>query len=157
MDNQNNNKNPKNNRQGWGVILVTTLLAIFVVMGLSSLMKGQGPEEISYDKFLSLVEDKKVEKVTLDSSKIYITLTDKAREEELKKAGKEDQIEANELINQLQMDNVLGQREESEHDPDYFTGIRRDCQRRYGAVRGLRRRKSPGSRRRGCNFSPCAV
>ena len=35
MDNQNNNKNPKNNRQGWGVILVTTLLAIFVVMGLS--------------------------------------------------------------------------------------------------------------------------
>lgn len=126
MDNQNNNKNPKNNRQGWGVILVTTLLAIFVVMGLSSLMKGQGPEEISYDKFLSLVEDKKVEKVTLDSSKIYITLTDKAREEELKKAGKEDQIEANELINQLQMDNVLGQGEESEHDPDYFTGMMSD-------------------------------
>lgn len=126
MDNQNNNKNPKNNRQGWGVILATTLLAIFVVMGLSSLMKGQGPEEISYDKFLSLVEDKKVEKVTLDSSKIYITLTDEAREEELKKAGKEDQIEANELINQLQMDNVLGQGEESEHDPDYFTGMMSD-------------------------------
>ena len=123
MDNQNNNKNPKNNRQGWGVILATTLLAIFVVMGLSSLMKGQGPEEISYDKFLSLVEDKKVEKVTLESSKIYITLTDKAREEELKKAGKEDQIEANELINQLQMDKVLGQGEESEHAPDYFTGV----------------------------------
>ena len=123
MDNQNNNKNPKNNRQGWGVILATTLLAIFVVMGLSSLMKGQGPEEISYDKFLNLVEDKKVEKVTLESSKIYITLTDKAREEELKKAGKEDQIEANELINQLQMDKVLGQGEESEHAPDYFTGV----------------------------------
>ena len=123
MDNQNNNKNPKNNRQGWGVILATTLLAIFVVMGLSSLMKGQGPEEISYDKFLSLVEDKKVEKVTLESSKIYITLTDKAREEELKKAGKEDQIEANELINRLQMDKVLGQGEESEHAPDYFTGV----------------------------------
>ena len=123
MDNQNNNKNPKNNRQGWGVILATTLLAIFVVMGLSSLMKGQGPEEISYDKFLSLVEDKKVEKVTLESSKIYITLTDQAREEELKKAGKEDQIEANELINQLQMDKVLGQGEESEHAPDYFTGV----------------------------------
>ena len=64
MDNQNNNKNPKNNRQGWGVILATTLLAIFVVMGLSSLMRGQDPEEISYDKFLNLVEDKKVEKVT---------------------------------------------------------------------------------------------
>ena len=105
------------------MILATTLLAIFVVMGLSSLMKGQGPEEISYDKFLSLVEDKKVEKVTLESSKIYITLTDKAREEELKKAGKEDQIEANELINQLQMDKVLGQGEESEHAPDYFTGV----------------------------------
>ena len=54
MDNQNNNKNPKNNRQGWGVILVTTLLVTFIVLGLYSLMQDNNPEEISYDKFLEL-------------------------------------------------------------------------------------------------------
>ena len=66
MDNQNNrnNKNnPKNNRQGWGVILVTTLLTAFLVMGLFSLMQGSDPQEISYDKFLKMVDEKKVEKV----------------------------------------------------------------------------------------------
>ena len=88
MDNQNNrnNKNnPKNNRQGWGVILVTTLLTAFLVMGLFSLMQGSDPQEISYDKFLKMVDEKKVEKVTIDSAKIYITLTDEARKEAIKK------------------------------------------------------------------------
>ena len=81
MDNQ-NKKNSNNNRQGWGVILITTLLVTFVVMGLYSLMQGSSPEEISYDEFLDLVEDKKVEEVQLASNRIYITLTDRAREEE---------------------------------------------------------------------------
>ena len=81
MDNQ-NKKNSNNNRQGWGVILITTLLVTFVVMGLYSFMRGSSPEEISYDEFLDLVEDKKVEEVQLGSNRIYITLTDRAREEE---------------------------------------------------------------------------
>lgn len=94
MDNQNNrnNKNnPKNNRQGWGVILVTTLLTAFLVMGLFSLMQGSDPQEISYDKFLKMVDEKKVEKVTIDSAKIYITLTDEARKEAIKKTRKKIQ------------------------------------------------------------------
>ncbi len=128
MDNQNNNKNPKNNRQGWGVILATTLLAIFVVMGLSSLMRGQDPEEISYDKFLNLVEDKKVEKVTLDTAKIYITLTDEARKKELEKAGNEEELAANELLSQ--MEEAMGQSKDkkAEHAPDYYTGAVDDYQ-----------------------------
>lgn len=97
MENKNNNKNPKKNRQGWGVILTTTLLALFLVMGMSSLMKGQGPEEISYDKFLKMVDEHKVEKVVLEPTKIYITLTDKAREEQLKKDGKEEELTANQI------------------------------------------------------------
>ena len=77
MDNQNNkNNNPNNNRQGWGIILITTLLVAFVVMGLYSLMQGSGPEEISYDKFLKLVDSGKVDEVTLSSTRIYITLKD---------------------------------------------------------------------------------
>ena len=90
MDNQNNkNKGPNNNRQGWGIILFTTLLITFIVMGLFSLMRGGTPEEISYDKFLKLVDNKKVESVTFTNSRINIVLTDSARKEKLKGTLKE--------------------------------------------------------------------
>ena len=92
MDNQNNkNNDPNNNRQGWGIILVTTLLVAFVVMGLYSLMQGTGPEEISYDKFLKLVDGGEVEEVTLSSTRIYITLKDDAGKDD---AGKDDAKDA---------------------------------------------------------------
>ena len=87
MDNNNKNRDPNHNRQGWGIILVTTLLVTFMVMGLYSMMRGSGPEEISYDKFLTLIDDKKVQEVSLNSDRIYITLTDEARQEELEENG----------------------------------------------------------------------
>ena len=123
MDNQNNrsNKNnPKNNRQGWGVILVTTLLTAFLVMGLFSLMQGSDPQEISYDKFLKMVDEKKVEKVTIDSAKIYITLTDEARKEAIKKNQEENTATA-ELLEQIEEKTAGGERE-----PDYYTGAVKD-------------------------------
>ena len=61
MDNQNNrsNKNnPKNNRQGWGVILVTTLLTAFLVMGLFSLMQGSDRRRSATIVF-KMVDEKK--------------------------------------------------------------------------------------------------
>ena len=81
-NNRNNKNNPKNNRQGWGLILVTTLLTVFIVMGLYSMMQERNPEEISYDKFLKMVDSGEVQSVTIDSTRIYITLTDEAREKE---------------------------------------------------------------------------
>jgi cell division protease FtsH len=115
MDNQNNknNNNPKNNRQGWGIILVTTLLTVFIVMGLYSLMQDKNPEEISYDKFLTMVDDGEVEKVTIDSTKIYITLTEEAR----KKAKKEENTP--DIVTQLE--EKAGD-EEQTPAPDYYTG-----------------------------------
>lgn len=127
MDNKNNKNNPRNNRQGWGVILFTTLLTLFVVMGLYSLMQDRDPEEISYDKFLSLVEEGKVENVTLESSRIYITLKEGVeKEEEKKEEGAQDQVEdqfqdmRDNLLNQ--MEEATGQRDDQERAPDYFTG-----------------------------------
>ena len=62
MDNKNNNrKGPGGNRQGWGIIMFTTLLAVFVVMGLYSLMQDKNPEEISYDKFIEMVDKGEVD------------------------------------------------------------------------------------------------
>lgn len=81
MENNNKNKGPNKNRQGWGIILFTTLLVTFVVMGLYSMMQGGSASEISYDKFLKLVDNGKVESVTFTNSRINIVLTDDARKE----------------------------------------------------------------------------
>ncbi len=120
MDNQ-NKKDSNNNRQGWGIVLIITLLVAFVVMGLYSMMQGAGPQEISYDKFLGLVEEKKVEKVELASNRIYITLTDKAREEKEEEEEKENDGGIGSITS------IFGQFQfqtggDGEKDPDYYTG-----------------------------------
>lgn len=136
MDNQNNKNNPKNNRQGWGVILITTLLVTFMVLGFYSLMRGTGPEEISYDKFLELVDNKKVEEVRLGSSRIYIVLTDEARIEEAKERAEKQQQNGgiqgmmgqfqDQFLSQFQNQEQGQSREDEDDDteksPDYYTG-----------------------------------
>ena len=117
MDNQNKNKKPKNNRQGWSIILITTLMAVFVVFGLISLMQDNNPKEISYDKFLELIDKNKVEEVTIDTSRIYITLKDSEKTESPEGASDSQGT----MIDQL-----MGQFEEREKSPDYYTGIVND-------------------------------
>ena len=85
------------------------------------MMQGAGPQEISYDKFLGLVEEKKVEKVELASNRIYITLTDKAREEKEEEEEKENDGGIGSITS------IFGQFQfqtggDSEKDPDYYTG-----------------------------------
>ena len=140
MDNQNNNNKPRNNRQGWSVIIITTLLAIFVVMGLYSLMQDKNPQEISYYKFLKMVDDGKVDKVKISSSRIYITLKDGVSvKEELDDDGtaqsstdsatnenstlQEAQDLADDLAKQL---GVSESDMENTKEPDYYTGIVND-------------------------------
>ena len=126
MDNKNNNrKGPGGNRQGWGIIMFTTLLAVFVVMGLYSLMQDKNPEEISYDKFIEMVDKGEVDTVALDATKIYITLTDEARKKELGKDGENGALATNNLISQ--MEELVSQQEDGEEEdvekmPDYFAG-----------------------------------
>ena len=145
MDKNNKNNGPGNNRQGWGLILFTTLLVTFVVMGLYSLMQGSNPEEISYDKFLKLVDNGKVESVTMSGSQINIVLTDEARKQkqqgkltEVKESGKssadhaadtssaqtttgESSSQSAGLIEQLQ--NQVQGTTSRQKDPDYYTGV----------------------------------
>ncbi len=157
MDNQNNkNKGPNNNRQGWGIILFTTLLITFIVMGLFSLMRGGTPEEISYDKFLKLVDNKKVESVTFTNSRLNIVLTDSARKEKLKGTLKEVKDESKKSSSSKESTEKSGTSDSSkdssssagengtydlisqlqeqmqdsgdteEKDPDYYTGLVND-------------------------------
>ena len=124
MDNNNKNKDPNHNRQGWGIILVTTLLVTFMVMGLFSFMRGSGPEEVSYDEFLTMVEDGQVKEVSLNSDRIYITLTDKARQEKL---GSENSGSINSVFGMLQEQTQSSSSSgDTERDPDYYTGYVND-------------------------------
>ncbi|MBM6752150.1 ATP-dependent metallopeptidase FtsH/Yme1/Tma family protein [Mediterraneibacter glycyrrhizinilyticus] len=133
MDNQNNKNNgPDNNRQSWGIILITTLLVTFVVMGLYSLMQGSSPEEISYDKFLELVDDGKVDEVTLGSTRIYITLKDDAdtdsgdtgTDNADQNSGAAQTPGMNEIISQIEQQTE--QRSGQQSEPDYYTGVVND-------------------------------
>ena len=136
MDNKDNKNNPNNNRQGWGVILITTLLVTFVVMGLFSLMRGSGPEEISYDKFLSLVEDGDVKEVTLNSNRIYITLTDEARTKQSESQAADSSQSSSDsssssgslsdIVNQI--GNQTSGQGSGDSSPDYYTAYVNDDQ-----------------------------
>ena len=56
MDNQNNKKNDNNNRQNYGIIIITTIIAAVFVMFLYQLMQDTPSQEISYTKFMDMVE-----------------------------------------------------------------------------------------------------
>ncbi len=80
MDNQNNNNqnnrnqnNNRNNKQGLSFIILVTLVTSVMVMALFQ-FQGMGDDnEISYDEFLEMVDDKKVEEVVIHSTRIVIT------------------------------------------------------------------------------------
>ena len=133
MDNQNNNNKPRNNRQGWSVIIITTLLAIFVVMGLYSLMQDKNPQEISYYKFLKMVDDGKVDKVYI-TLKDGVSVKEELDDDDTTQNSTESATTENSTLQEAQdladdLAKQLGVSEsdmESTKEPDYYTGIVND-------------------------------
>ena len=72
MDNQNKN-NQKNNKQGFGIIIITTLIAAVIVLGLYQFMEESTSKEIAYSEFLKMVDDGKVEEVRIGANELIIT------------------------------------------------------------------------------------
>lgn len=72
-NNQNRNKNQKNDKRGWILVIAVSLLTAFLVLGLFNFAGSATTQEITYDKFIDMVESKKVQKVVLSSEKIIIT------------------------------------------------------------------------------------
>ena len=127
-------------------------------------MRGGTPEEISYDKFLKLVDNKKVESVTFTNSRINIVLTDSARKEKLKGTLKEVKDESKKSSSSKESTEKSGTSDSSkdssssagengtydlisqlqeqmqdsgdteEKDPDYFTGHHRCANHSDGIV-----------------------
>ncbi|MDY5846629.1 MAG: ATP-dependent zinc metalloprotease FtsH [Bariatricus sp.] len=82
MDNQNNRNNPnnrngnrnnKNNRQGMNILFFVLLLVAVLVFSFSQMRDEDSDREISYDRFLEMVEDGEVKKVVIESDRIVIT------------------------------------------------------------------------------------
>lgn len=103
-NNNNNNRDPKNKKQGWMVIVITTIVTGLMVMALYTMMQSQGAKEITYNKFLDMIKEEKIEKVTISNSRIYITSKDAAKNDA-----------ASELSEMLGSEKV-------EAEPDFYTG-----------------------------------
>ena len=75
MDNNNDNRNNKNknNKQGWILVVITTLITAFLVFGMLQLSQDVTTKEISYTEFMEMIEDGKVESVVIESDKYVIT------------------------------------------------------------------------------------
>lgn len=99
LNNNNNNKDPKRkNRQGWGAVIATALLTALVVLLLYQFRQDSQYQEITYSKFLSLVDEGFVDKVQLDTQKMEIQLKDNAwldRKGNLQYTNDEKQIARN--------------------------------------------------------------
>ncbi len=88
MDNQNrNNKDPnKNNKQGFSFVIIVTLLTAIMVFALYQFQSyGNEEKEITYNEFLKMVEERKVDSVEVRSDRIVIT----AKKEKGERVAKE--------------------------------------------------------------------
>ena len=72
MDNQ-NKKNNKNNKQSISFIILVTVITSILVMALFQFQGMTSAKEITYNKFLKMVDDGKVKRVEIQSDKIMIT------------------------------------------------------------------------------------
>ena len=71
-NNQNQNKNKKNDKRGWPLVLITTLITGYLLFSLFSMAGKATKQEISYDQFLSLVDNGRVEEVVIGSDQLTI-------------------------------------------------------------------------------------
>ena len=84
-NNQNQNKNQKSPKKRWPVILITVVIIGYLVFGVSNLVGNSTSKEISYDEFLTMLDEGKIEEVVIGSDKINITPVEEEPEEEWKK------------------------------------------------------------------------
>lgn len=127
MDRQGNNRNKnQNNRQGWGIILIVTVITGILVLAFSQFAQRTLSQEISYDKFLKMVDEGKVKTVMIESDRIIITpkkdkdKEDAKKQEEQNNAGGEES-EKNKPLSDIFLGSGGGIAPTS-----YYTGIVKD-------------------------------
>ncbi len=71
-NNQNQNKNKKNDKRGWLLVLITTLITGYLLFSLFSMAGKATTQEISYDEFLTMVDEGRVEEVVIGNDQLTI-------------------------------------------------------------------------------------
>ena len=71
-NNQNQNKNKRNDKRGWLLVLITTLITGYLLFSLFNMAGKATTQEISYDQFLTMVDEGRVEEVVIGSDQITI-------------------------------------------------------------------------------------
>ena len=100
MDNQ-NNKNNKNNKQSISFILLVTVITSILVVALFQFQGMTSAKEITYNKFLKMVDDGKVKKVEIQSDKIMI-VTKKDKDSGISQEYYTGVVNDDELTNRLE-------------------------------------------------------
>ena len=100
MDNQ-NNKNNKNNKQGISFMLLVTVITSILVVALFQFQGMTSAKEITYNKFLKMVDDGKVKKVEIQSDKIMI-VTKKDKDSGISQEYYTGVVNDDELTNRLE-------------------------------------------------------
>ena len=100
MDNQ-NNKNNKNNKQGISFILLVTVITSILVVALFQFQGMTSAKEITYNKFLKMVDDGKIKKVEIQSDKIMI-VTKKDKDSGISQEYYTGVVNDDELTNRLE-------------------------------------------------------
>lgn len=71
--NDNKNQNQKNDKRGWILALAMSLIVGLLMFSIFDYAASATKKEITYDQFLTMVEEGKVEKVVIGSDKLTIT------------------------------------------------------------------------------------
>ena len=55
--NNNTNKNQKNDKRGWILVIATTLITGFIFLSFFNMVDSAKTEEITYSEFIAMVEE----------------------------------------------------------------------------------------------------
>ena len=70
--NQNQNDNHKNDRRRWVLTLAMSLITMLMFAGLMNMAGKANKEEVTYDKFIEMLDSGQVGEVILGSNRITI-------------------------------------------------------------------------------------
>jgi cell division protease FtsH len=125
-NNSGGNKNGKNNNSNGNgeppkrlnilVLLAASLLTIFLISYFMQMVESRTTEEVTYDKFIEMVENGEVSKVTRDSDRYLIELVD---EEDAESADEEQTAVTTD-------NNLIGLAGTQQIEKTYYTGLIED-------------------------------
>ena len=81
MENKQDNRNSRNDKRGWLLILIPVIMMGIMIFNLFTYAGNATKKEISYDEFLTMLKEDKIEEVKIASDKLIIVPAEEEPEE----------------------------------------------------------------------------